>query len=212
MTSETAERKDLVVLVADHDCKEIFKTLLEKRLPSLHITKPTYTVFPHPEKDPGCRKKGHVFLRNFLRQYNHALLVFDREGCGRDILSAMELENECEDLLSKNGWESRAAAIVIEPELEAWIWSDSPHVASAMNWNDYTNLKEWLSDKGFFTGQEESKPGRPKEAFQTALRKTHTPRSSAIFKKIAGHVSLSRCTDRAFEKLKQKLVGWFGQQ
>jgi hypothetical protein len=30
--------------------------------------------------------------------------------------------------LFTSGWENRAAAVVLDPELEIWVWSDSPEV------------------------------------------------------------------------------------
>ncbi len=97
--------------------------------------------------------------------------------------------------------------MAIDPELEAWVWSDSPHVARALCWVD-GDLQQWLAERDLLTpGQ--SKPSRPKEAVEKVLRRTHTPRSSSIYRQLASHVSFKRCQDTAFVKLLGTLKTWF---
>jgi hypothetical protein len=108
---------DLVVLVADGQMDSTVRGLLG-RGPSLQIRTPRFDSFVHPEKDPGCLLRGHEFLRPFHKQYSHALLVFDLEGCGRTDVPREDLEGEVEQRLSQSGWDDRAAAIAIDPELE----------------------------------------------------------------------------------------------
>jgi hypothetical protein len=50
---------------------------------------------------------------------------------------------------------------------------------------------------------------RPKEALEKALYAARKPRSSAIYQSLAEMVSLARCSDRAFIKLKETLRKWF---
>ncbi|MFB3133348.1 MAG: hypothetical protein ACE10K_12585, partial [Rhodothermales bacterium] len=54
------------------------------------------------------------------------------------------------------------------------------------------------------------KPQRPKEAVEAVLRATDTPRSSSLYRQLAQKVSLNRCDDPAFLKLKSTLQEWFG--
>jgi hypothetical protein len=43
------------------------------------------------------------------------------------------MENDLEARLSQSGWPSGCcAAIVIDPELELWVWSRSPHVPAVL--------------------------------------------------------------------------------
>lgn len=53
------------------------------------------------------------------------------------------------------------------------------------------------------------KPVRPKEAMEDALRSVRLPRSSALYRQLAQQVSLSRCTDESFLKLRKILQTWF---
>jgi hypothetical protein len=49
---------------------------------SLGIRPVNLHIRRHPEKDCGCRTGGIEFLSPFANQYDHALLMFDFEGCG----------------------------------------------------------------------------------------------------------------------------------
>ncbi len=113
MTKEQT-RKDLVVLVADKDMEEPFLGLLFRHH-ALQVRALTLDVFRHPYRDPGCLRQCRDFLRPFVNRYSFALVVFDREGCGREKSTRIELEQETENTLSKSGWGSRTAAIVLDP-------------------------------------------------------------------------------------------------
>ena len=207
MTSQTA-MKDLVVLVADGQMEFAVRGLLARGR-SLGFREVTFDIDVHPAKDPGCRARGHEFLRPFTRQYAHALVMHDREGCGRDDHPRETLELEAESLLAGSGWKDRAAVVVIDPELEVWVWSDSPEVAAVLGWTGrQPALWQWLDQQGYRAlGQ--AKPQKPKIALDDALRSSGKRRSSAIFRQLAERVSIHRCTDPAFLKFKALLQRWF---
>lgn len=202
--------KDLVVLTADKNAQFALQGLVS-RFKSLRIRRPSAEYHVHPEKDPGVLREAHNFLRLFTQTHAHALVLMDREGSGREELSRVELEQQLENKLRTAGWDDRAAAIVTDPELEIWVWSDSPHVDGVLGWEKETlQLRTWLQRKGLWR-QGADKPDRPKEALEAALRQVRQPRSSAIYKALAEKVSLSRCRDPAFGKLKDVLRKWFKQ-
>lgn len=199
---------DLVALVADKDIEQSMIGILE-RPESLGIRKLNYAIIPHPQKDPGCLKEGHDILRAYLKRAAHALIIFDRDGCGKEIKTREKLELEVEDRISISGWGDRAAAIIIDPELENWLWSDSPEVDAALRWKEKSpELRKWLKDKGYLK-EKSNKPYPPKEALKEALKEVHLPFSSSIFRKIASKVSFNRCQDNAFIKMKEKLQLWY---
>ncbi len=199
---------DLVVLVADKNMEDSMRGILE-RPQSLGIPKIDFVIYTHPKRDPGCFVDGHKYLLREVNKFQHALVMFDHDGCGREKKSREMLEEELERRLSKSGWNDRAAAIVIDPELEAWLWSDSPEVDSALGWQGKSpSLRAWLKEKGFFKGNT-PKPSAPKNAVEEALKKVFKPRSASIYYQVAKSVSLKRCEDPAFLKLKEKLIRWF---
>ena len=207
MTNEPAQ-KDLLVLVADRNMEMAVRGVLTRRR-SLGIRQITVDVRRHPEHDSGCRQGGTEFLSVFIGQYQHALLVFDREGCGQDEDPGERIESELEQALAGTGWGDRAAVIVPDPELEIWVWSNSPHVETELGWSGrQPGLREWLREKGFLEA-EQAKPARPKEALEAALREVGKSRSSALFAALSKRISLRKCEDRAFVKLKTTLGDWF---
>jgi hypothetical protein len=111
--------------------------------------------------------------------------------------------------LFRSGWQNRVHVQVIEPELEVWVWSDSPQVDVSLGWGRHsTNLRTWLSNKGFWPN-ENRKPPRPKECLLEALREVRVRRSAAIYRQLAESVSLERCQDPTFNELKEILKSWF---
>lgn len=199
---------DLIVLVADKDTEMAIKGILE-RTASLAIRQIRYRILVHPRHDPGCLLSSHSFLQPFVHSYSYAIVVFDREGCGKDTKTREELEEIVENLLDNSGWENRAKAIVIDPELEIWVWKNSPHVGAILGWKSIEQtVQSWLKQQGYFP-EGVAKPPRPKEAMDAVLRFVKKPHSSAIFNQLALQVSLKQCNDPSFQKLKSVLQEWF---
>lgn len=204
----TARSNDLVVLAADKNIELGIRGLLS-RAPSLGIRPVVVNVFVHPERDPGCLLRSQDFLRPLHREYDHALVVFDREGCGREGQCRTQIESTVEELLAKSGWRSRAAAVVIDPELENWVWNDSPQVDTALGWaGRVPDLRAWLRQQGLLPDGL-AKPPRPKEAVVEALRRARKPRSAALYRTLGEIATLEHCTDPAFQKLRTTLQRWF---
>jgi hypothetical protein len=200
--------KDLVILAADKDLEYALKGLLA-RPEAIGIREIEADVFIEPEHDPACALRGVEFLANFEGQYRHALLMFDHEGSGKEGCPRDTLQNDLAAAFQQSVWGERAKAIVLEPELEAWIWSDSPHVDDVTGWRDRApNLRAWLVTKGWLDDGA-TKPARPKEAFEAALREARKPRSASLYRRLAMSVSVRRCTDSAFADFCDTLREWF---
>jgi hypothetical protein len=182
---------------------------LLSRSQSLQFRQVTSDLFVHPDRDPGCLLRSHDFLRPFASRYEHALVVLDQKGCGQEETERDGLEAAIETRLGEVGWENRAAAVVVAPELESWVWSDSPLVDRALGWEGRTvGLRDWLREEGLLEVGS-TKPAEPKRAVELVLRTVRTPRSSAIYLALARSVSTQRCTDPAFAKLRRCLREWF---
>ena len=165
----------------------------------------------HPQHDPGCFGQSVGILAVYQNTHSRAVVVFDREGCGQEQFTREQLEARVEEELAANGWKDRSSVIVIDPELENWVWSRSIHVATALGWRDPAiDVRQWLLEQNFLSDTTQSKPDRPKEAMEAALRHVRKARSSAIYRAIANEVSLSNCDDPAFVKFRQALGAWFG--
>jgi len=203
-------KQDLVVVVADKNMESAIRGILS-RTQSLHIRNVKVEIHVHIERDPGCYHKGHIFLRPFSKQFGYSMILFDRVGSGQENRSRNELEREVEENLRVTGWAGRSAAVVIEPELENWVWSESSQVDRVLGWEDRSpDLRTPLIVQGWLTTVSE-KPRLPKEALEWSLRRAGRPRSSAIYEELGSVVSFERCVDPAFLKLKQCLQEWFGE-
>ena len=208
MRAAEQERKDLVVLVADSHQEHAVSTLLTRRPQSLGIQQMSIDldILRHPEHDPGVFHKAGDFLSVFARQYQHALVLIDAEW-REDPLSAEEIEEKIQNDLNRNGWEGRSAVIVIDPELEIWVWSTSPHVPRLLGTN-WKTIKD-LGDQTGYWQEGEIKPSRPKEFLEEVLRSTRKRRSAALYQQLAQKVGLSRCQDDSFHRFCEVLQGWF---
>jgi hypothetical protein len=201
--------KDLVCLVADRNMRATVAALLA-RPEALGISPIDFEVLVHPRRDAGCFHEPAGLLQGYRRRCRHAVVVLDQEWDGAPPGGAEETERLLEGTLRASGLEGWARAVVIEPELEVWMFVDSPHVATVLGWRDrQPDLRTALAEHGWWR-QEEVKPLDPKASVEWALRQVRIPRSSSIYRDIAGRVSLSRCRDRSFERFRDLLRGWFG--
>ena len=197
----------LVALVADRDIEEALAKLFA-RPKSLGVKPFPFQIARHPNRDSGCRVDATNYLRQFLRTHDRALVVFDRHGSGSSF-SRDEIERILQEDLERNGWGTRGRAIVIDPELEAWVWSGSDAVAEALGWRTgYRDLRSWLCEEGMWD-RLQTKPRDPKAAMRSVLANTQIRRSARIFGRIASSVPVERCRDAAFAKLKSTLREWY---
>lgn len=197
--------RDLVVLTADLDTENALKELLFRDLRWFGIrmlSRESVKFLRHRMKDSGCFTSPEALLRGELHNFRHALVVFDRHGCNApESLTGPEVEMRVVARLEAIGWIGRASAVVIEPELEAWVFSDSPKVDEAFGWRGKKpSMREWLIEEGLLV-RGEWKPKDPKEAMGRALRKSQTPLSAKTFATIAKNVSVKRCVDPSFQRL-----------
>jgi hypothetical protein len=202
--------KDLIVLLADKDAEFSMQGILGNPL-RLGIRNITFKVVADRQgKDPGVFRKCHDVLRSSLGLYDHALVVFDRDGCGsQESREALELETE--NRLAQNGGHDRCAAVVMDPELEVWVWSESPHVPEVLGRSSVAaELTRTLEHAGYLEPGH-TKPHNPKDALDHVLRLSNKRHSSALFLELAQKVGFESCKDPAFLKLKATLQKWFAR-
>ncbi len=203
--------KDLVILVADKDLEYALRGLLA-RPEALGIRTVEAEIFVEPQHDSACAVRGVDLISIFSKQYRYGLLIFDHKGSGKEDMTPLELQESLNEEFARSAWGERAKALVLAPELEVWIWGDSPHVDAVTGWRGREpGLRRWLAGQGYLQ-EGEAKPRRPKEAFKAALREAQKPRSASLYLQIAERVSLRRCQDTAFLELKSILGNWFPPQ
>ena len=202
------EPRDVVVLVPDLDIAGTVEGLL--RRPESVGTRPvSFSIARHLRRDSGCRARAAERLREYIRDHRYAIVLFDKHGCGDPRESRESIRAEVEQRLSRNGWPDRCRAIVIEPELEAWIWTESRQVPSALGWRgDYRSLRDWLTSRGLWSSGA-PKPADPKRALKAVLRTTRRPLSASLYRELADTVTVRRCVDPAFNEFTRTLRSWF---
>ncbi|MBN2380443.1 hypothetical protein JXM67_11645 [candidate division WOR-3 bacterium] len=207
--SSTLYEFDLVFLAADRNQQAGIDTLLQHRFRNLGIRKLNYKPLLNPYHDCATNQQIVEIMRPFISDAQYALVVMDHEGSGREDKSSSDIEKDIKGALEKNGWTKRAEVIVVEPELEIWVWGDTTRVDEVLDWKGRTpRLRDWLQNEKLW-GNSELKPSRPKEALEKALKEVRLPRSSAIYKNLAEKVGFERCTDSSFTRLKTILKNWF---
>ena len=205
-----AEAKDLFVLAADLDMKNALEGLLS-RPGHLRIRDVDFDIERHPNRDSGCRTDAVEYLRPFLGRYRHALVVFDYHGCGSHYRREVIQQDIGKDL-KRNGWRDRAKAIVIEPELEVWVWAESPEVSRVLGWDGrYRELRRWLASENMWPARR-PKPRDPKEAMERAMGHSRSQLSSRIFRELADTVDFDGCKDSAFNEFQETLRAWFPRE
>jgi len=98
---------------------------------------------------------------------------------------------------------------VLEPELEAWFWQDSPHVAAALG--GPADFRQMLAHSGHWP-LSAAKPADPKAALEHLRARHGADRSKAVFNRLAARISVKGCTDSAFLQLRDTLRDWFPEE
>lgn len=204
--SQSVPQKDLVVLAADVDILQVMKVLL-CRSESLGIAQVSFDIFRHNNRDSGCRTQAVNYLRPHMGSYAHSLVIFDRYGCSSSD-SRTNIQKQVESDLRKNGWADRSKAIVIDPELEVWIWG-CQEALPVLGWRDgYDSLRHWLSQRGLWSVSA-AKPPDPKKALKAVMRHTNQTHWSMVHEQLARAANFEHCQDAAFDELKNTLQIWF---
>lgn len=208
--NETPFAKDLLALTADPQMQRTVETLLGCRRPALGIRPIDYDVVRHPRRDPGCRVNAGALINPQRNLYRKAMVIFDYAGCGERQRTAPDLETALEQEYAAAGWgPDRIVFLVIEPELEAWLFGGSDaHLRNAVSWPRPGTIREWLHTQGHLQ-PDAGKPTDPKAAIKAVLTQSRIPLSSEIFEAQARRTSLARCQDRAFQKFRSTLQRWF---
>ena len=210
--------QDLVVLVACGAIQQVVETLLKTRRESLGIRAIEFKVHRDPLHDSGSISAGVTLLRGFLGSHQYALVIRDLEGSGWEDLGADSMEQKFTAALEANGWSGRAATIVLEPEIEAWLRFDSSAFtklikgqARMRRGDGDAEIKATAARHAQRTGgcTDINKPVRPKEVFESVLADYGVIRSNSLYGHLAERESLKVCQVPSFVRLKSQLTDWF---
>jgi hypothetical protein len=204
----------LFFMVADRDIEAMVTGFLQKERADLRLGCAPFEFDPKldleraaADKDSGLYVRGAQHVLRRRQTHAHVVLMLDSEWDGSPGAAAIDMKLR-EDLRKCGCSDNDSEVIVLEPEIEAWMWVDKLEVAREFGFESSEELRRWLTDEGFDLGANH-KPLRPKEALHAALRAKRKARSSATFAAVAAKVSLSACQDPALLKLRATLQRWF---
>ncbi|MGH7172554.1 MAG: methylation-associated defense system protein MAD4 [Gemmataceae bacterium] len=166
-------------------------------------------LFASATMDPGTYTTGEELLKPFQNTHRHAVLMLDADWDGSP--GAETIRNDLTSRILASGWsEGSFRVIVVDPELEAWIWQRNQRVATALKFGSVAEMVKAVQDAKVDWPDGEPKPSDPKKALEAvATRRRGIGFSSAIHRSITATVSLVNCQDAAFLELRQTLQGWF---
>ena len=203
--------RDLIILVADGTMRAVFAAFFERPFHhALACAKFDFNPRTDLVHDPlntvgGVHRRCHDILRPYLRTHRRALVVLDQQFGGER--PTEEVRGQIERLLSANGWAGRAAAAVIEPELEVLLWQDNRNVERALRHHG-ESLRRLLAQDGRWP-EDAPKPTAPKEVIQMIIRTNRAGPPMVVYSKIASAVSTAGCVDPAFHRVRDALRAWF---
>lgn len=203
--------RELIILVADGTMAAVVRAFFGR---PFHYAlecapfdfDPATEIFNNPlEKDGGVHLRCHEILRPYLKTHRRALVIIDQQfGAERP---ADEVRGEMEQRLNANGWEGRAAAVVIHPELEVLLWQDNPHIERALR-HTGPPLRQLLAEDGRWPLRA-AKPHAPKEVIQELIRANCAGPPMVVYSQIARSVSTVGCVDPAFHCVRDLLRACF---
>lgn len=221
--------RPLLILVADKQMEEGLRAFFASRgadgRPRLWHFKLGCSPFAFdPEQDIVRDPSSHdcevyqdcaELLRTHRGVYQRALVILDQQFPGSPGAAAIRVDMLA--LLHASGWPAGSVEIVvIQPCLEAWLWSDDVHVEAAFGHARPPSLRAVMEAEGRWpAGASKPMPGAAgadlKEATIFALRRGGQPTlQSLTFRKVFGSTrNLACCTEPGFVHLCATTRAWF---
>lgn len=203
-------KRDVVFLVADAAMEQMLRGFLGRQQAHRSLGCGPFEFSPArnvdllvaPTKDPGVYSTARELLRPYERSHQRAVAMLDVAWEGSP--GADAIRRHVGDELS-DAWD-QFAVIAIEPELEAWVWQDNPHVARALKCcPDFRTVLQ----RADLWPDGSPKPPDPKAALEFLRRRHRADPSNAAFCRLAEQISVKGCVDPAFVQLRDTLRAWF---
>ena len=206
--------RELVILVADGTMAAVFRAFFGRERWDLTLQCAQFDLWPEEDifhdplhTDGGVHKSAQELLRPYLNTHSRAMVVLDQQFGGE--LPAAEVRQDILARLHQNGWNDRCEVVVINPELEVWLWQNSPHVEQAVGFSG--SLRQHLQDNGKWPAGA-PKPLEPKEAMQALVKAKKPLKTQVVYSRIARSVSIHGCRDQSFDLFANTIRHWFPQR
>lgn len=207
--------RDCMFYVADMNMAETFKGFLTRQQCHQSLGCGQFAFDPLQDlaraagmTDGGLWRHAGGLCKGYLQTHRHLVVCLDRDFGGSP--GQAQVRHDVEQQLLAAGWSlGQFAVLVIDPELEQWIWQDSPHVETALKHVSPPSLRQTLQNSGEWPAGH-AKPNSPKEVLERLVdQNLRGNRSSTIYSKITSRVSVRNCADGEFLALQAALQAWF---
>lgn len=160
--------------------------------------------------DGGLWQHAHDNLAPFRQRYRHAMIVLDADFDPHP--GAESLVREISANLLAAGWpEDAFRVVVIDPELEAWLWAPNVNVAMAFGHDDFKEMQRMLAERNLWD-EASPKPNDLKEARDVAAKLGGRRTAGPIFRSVFAGISrraCDLCEESGFRSLRAALQTWF---
>jgi hypothetical protein len=199
--------RDVIFLVADGSMEQLLRGVLGRSAfeRTLECGPFTSDLIVASRRDPEVYRLAHELLRPYEATHQRAVVMLDAKWEGAPAAAKIR-ENIGRHL--RPSW-TQFAVVVLEPELEAWFWQDSPHVSAALGCP--REFRTILASSGHWPSGA-AKPVDPKAALEYLRVRHGADRSKAVFNRLAARISVKGCTDPAFLLLRDTLRDWFPEE
>jgi len=215
-------KRPLVFHLADHHMAEGFRAFFKRNDWHFKLGCAQFEFDPDSERDlyrvPGCTDPGllsdaHDNLRSHQHTHERAIVIIGAQFPGTpgiDDAGAAEIRRRILANLRSSGWrENYIEVVVIQPMLEAWLWSESDYVSSVFGVSRFDDLRAKLVKEGVWE-KGASKPRDFKQATALARRIKQRVSGAALFRKVfTCRRSLADCAEPGFIRLRSTLRTWF---
>ena len=205
--------RELVILVADSTMEAVLRAFFGRESWDLTLQCGQFDVWPEEDifhdplhTDGGVHKSAQELLRPYLSTHSRAMVVLDQKFGGQ--LPAADVRQDILARLNQNGWHDRCEVVVVDPELEVWLWQNSPHVKQALMFSG--SLRQHLQDNGQWPAGA-PKPLEPKETIQALVKAKKALKTKVVYSRIARSISIQGCTDQSFDLFANTIRLWFPQ-
>lgn len=206
-----SDKKDVVFFVADAAMEAVFREFLKRGhfAGRLHCADFSFDIARDPpSKDGGVYKRVHELLKSFQHTHERTVVVLDKQF-GNEGLKTDQVKSAIEENLRDSGWDDdHYAVVVIDPELEVWLWQDNAHVEQCLKYQGAKSLRATLADSGEWP-VDCLKPLQPKDCIQQLIRRNRAGVPTVVYTQIAAKVSVLACQDAMFQALLAQLQTWF---
>lgn len=202
-----------MILVPDLQCEATLRGFFGRE--KFHLSlgcapfafEPGDDLIRETKNDPGVWKNAHELLRLKRATHRNALIILDNSWEGSP--GVAQIEKDIGGNMTGSGWpRGQFEVVVIDPELESWIWQDHVHVETAFGHAGPPSLRQRLRDSDLWPDGGR-KPTDPKLAVEAVQGWYRFGPPSPVFAEIAMKVSVKGCVDPAFQKMLRALKGWF---